>query len=305
MDNTIYKDARKQFSRIGLVLFLGTLLISAVQIGAIEVASGIAILAGNKDLLFLSYMLPMYLIAFPLTFLLFRCVPAKQQKEKKTMSLKDFFSSFLITYSGGYLFAVVANLLIYLIGILKQNPVNNVLMDTLTGIHPATTFLLTVICAPLFEELLFRKMLIDRISNYGEGVSVFFSGFIFGLFHGNLSQFCYAFFLGSFLAFIYCKTKNILYPIILHLLFNFFNGFLSLQIMGREEDTITLLYSCLIICAVISGLVIFLVNKKKFIFTEGEFPLEKGRRFTTIFLNPGVLLFCIFWIGIIIYQLLM
>ena len=45
-----------------------------------------------------------------------------------------------------------------------------------------------------------------------------FSGLMFGLFHGNLNQFVYAFVLGLCFGFIYVKTGNIRYTIGLHML---------------------------------------------------------------------------------------
>ena len=56
------------------------------------------------------------------------------------------------------------------------------------------TFLYMVICAPILEEYIFRKLIVDRTVKYGQGVAVVLSGLMFGLFHGNLNQFAYAFY---------------------------------------------------------------------------------------------------------------
>ena len=54
----------------------------------------------------------------------------------------------------------------------------------------------------------------------------------------------------------------------------------------------------------ISGIILFILNRKKFVLTAYESDLEKGQQFKTVILNPGMLLFSIFWIVMIIWQLI-
>ena len=177
---------------------------------------------------------------------------------------------------------------------------------------------------------MFRKSVIDRTAKYGEGVSIVFSGLLFGLFHGNLIQFGYAFLLGVFFGFIYIKTKNIVYTILLHMIINFFGSFIGSVVLevsnyteilnattagATEAELMTVmmdnmgglailfLYFIFLIGGIIAGTIIFFVNKKKFRLTAGEITIEKGQRFKTIILNLGVILYSIFWIVQIILQL--
>lgn len=83
------------------------------------------------------------------------------------------------------------------------------------------TALCTCICAPLGEELLFRKLLIDRTRRYGDTVSILLSGVLFGLFHGNLFQFFYAAAVGILLAYVYTRTGKYLYCVAMHAVMNF------------------------------------------------------------------------------------
>ena len=78
--------------------------------------------------------------------------------------------------------------------------------------------------APLGANWCRNKLLIDRIHVYGEGTAIVLSGVAFGLFHGNLSQFFYAAFLGCMFAFLYVRTGRILYPILLHAAINLLGG---------------------------------------------------------------------------------
>ena len=49
--------------------------------------------------------------------------------------------------------------------------------------------LTTVIMAPVVEELFFRKLVMDRLLGYGQKTAIIISGIMFGMAHGNFSQF--------------------------------------------------------------------------------------------------------------------
>ena len=90
-----------------------------------------------------------------------------------------------------------------------------------------------LIIAPVFEELLFRKyLLIELLKKYPLKWSVILSSVLFSLIHlpnyGNLIP---TFVFGIICCLIYLKTKNILYTIILHFLFNFIPNILKNQIL--------------------------------------------------------------------------
>ncbi len=87
---------------------------------------------------------------------------------------------------------------------------------------------LAVIAAPLLEEWIFRKLLIDRLHIFGEPTAILASALLFGLVHGNSAQFFLAFFLGLLFGVLYCKTGKIRYTILLHAIINFFASLPSL-----------------------------------------------------------------------------
>ena len=76
-------DAKKQFSKIGLVLFLGTLLIYGVQTLAYAIADHVPAITQNGNLYFLTGMLPMYIIAYTLIFFMFKKVPTQIRGKKR------------------------------------------------------------------------------------------------------------------------------------------------------------------------------------------------------------------------------
>lgn len=81
----------------------------------------------------------------------------------------------------------------------------------------AIQILASGIAAPLAEEFLFRGMLHKRIRHFVKPVPcMIISSLIFGLIHGNIVQFVYAFLIGIILAYVYEKFKTIWAPVILH-----------------------------------------------------------------------------------------
>jgi len=94
------------------------------------------------------------------------------------------------------------------------------------------TFLAVVIAAPFLEEYIFRGVLLDGLlKNYSSTLSILLSSLLFGLFHGNPLQIISAFIGGIYIGWIYYKTKNLLYCILIHFIINLV-GFLLLRIIG-------------------------------------------------------------------------
>ena len=89
------------------------------------------------------------------------------------------------------------------------------------------SFLTAVIIAPILEELVFRKLLCDRLCSIGDGVAIILSALFFGLFHGNFYQVFYATMLGAILGFVYIKTGKVRYTIFYHMMVNFVGGILT------------------------------------------------------------------------------
>lgn len=75
----------------------------------------------------------------------------------------------------------------------------------------------SAILAPLAEELLFRGLIYKRIRTYTTMLpAMLISALVFGIIHGNIVQFLYAFIIGLFLAFVYERFKTIIAPFIFH-----------------------------------------------------------------------------------------
>ncbi|QXM05138.1 CPBP family intramembrane glutamic endopeptidase [Crassaminicella indica] len=78
-----------------------------------------------------------------------------------------------------------------------------------------------LILLPIFEEVLFRGLIFNELRKHiNIIISVALQALIFGLFHGNMLQGIYTFFLGIILAIIYVWSKSIWAPIVGHIVYN-------------------------------------------------------------------------------------
>ena len=82
------------------------------------------------------------------------------------------------------------------------------------------------------EELLFRGVVFKGLKEKFSGVvSIFLSALLFALIHQSIQQFVYPFILGLVLAFVYEKTNNLIYSILIHM----FNNFTTITLMFLQE----------------------------------------------------------------------
>ncbi|MCK4750969.1 MAG: CPBP family intramembrane metalloprotease [Bacteroidales bacterium] len=96
------------------------------------------------------------------------------------------------------------------------------------------TLLLVCILGPVLEELLFRGIILDGfLKRYKPAKAIFWSAFLFGLFHLNPWQFIPGFLIGILLAWIYFKTRSLIPVILVHLVNNSLSYFV-IYIYGED-----------------------------------------------------------------------
>lgn len=310
MENNVLKDAKKVFSKLGMRLFIGSIINTVAQLVALAVFGAMTqvypALAESAEVAFLATMLPVYFVGFPIMFFMIKRIPVQTQPvEKKKMSAVQVLIAICMSYFLTILGNVFGLAMTTVIGILKNGEVANVFANATAGVNPIVLFVIVGVCAPVFEELLFRKLFMDRIVQYGEGVAIVMSGALFALFHGNLNQFVYAFLLGCFFGFVYMKTRNIVYPMLMHAGVNIMGSVIStIAIQYSDVAIISVGFSILVVGMLIVGLIFWLISVKKITIQPAEVTIEKGKKFSTCILNVGMILFCIIWIVTMIIQLL-
>lgn len=100
-----------------------------------------------------------------------------------------------------------------------------------------STFLMVCICAPVFEELLFRGIVLNGfLKLFNPWKAILLSALFFGLFHLNPWQFGSAFIIGIIIGYIYWKTGSLLPCLYSHWLNNTVYWLLSVLVWKDTES---------------------------------------------------------------------
>lgn len=243
-----------------------------------------------------------YLLPLPIFIYIMRKTEAKTL-EKHKMTVKTFVICISITMFLMWIGNIMGVIITSGIGSLIQHEVANPINDVINNSGLVANLIIITTIAPIFEELIFRKLLIDRTIKYGGTISVLLSGLLFAFFHGNLNQFFYAFLLGGFFAIIYIKTGQIKYTIGLHMIINFIGSvvslFVSQPLMDLANGSVisptstfgVILYILITLGLTVMGLIysIKYFDKSRFDGSEKEIILKNP--ISTILLNPGIICF--------------
>lgn len=327
------REARSCFSRVGWTYFLifGAAVLAQLGLLAAARAWAPALLESDWSI-WIAALAPIYLIGLPLGWRVLRRLPADAPRAGALGFgglLRFLAMSVTVMYLGNILGLAVNFGLSALLG---KTFSGSPLAGLLQGTDLWKNVLFVVLLAPAMEELIFRKLLCDRIRVYGEKTAILVSGLVFGLYHGNLSQFFYAAGLGMIFAYVYLRTGRLRYTIILHSVINFLGGVASvflLQNVDLEQltqlgqyaagDTRAMLeilrknllpliglsaYGSVISAMFIVGLVFLISGRKKAVFLPAERELPRTGRAKLVLANPGMLAYALCTVGFMVYVVL-
>ena len=313
------KKAKNHFSKLGIGTFAILGIGTVTQLLLIYVINSTLpqVMEHSWGLWLLTFA-PLYLIAVPIGLLLLRKVPAKPLEKhdlKPSRYIVTVIICIFMMYAGNILGTIITALLQLLPGVSAGNPILGYATDN--ALLPKVLFM--VILAPVIEEYIFRKQLIDRMHIYGEKLAVVTSALMFGLFHGNLSQFFYAFALGLVFGYVYLKTGKLRYSIGLHMLINLLGSVVGPFFLEKVAVVDTMenmdlaalepvmpwliafgAYVLVLIGLAIAGLVLLCLNKRKVSFAPAEMELPKGTRIKTAYVNAGMILLTIGCMALIV-----
>ncbi len=101
-------------------------------------------------------------------------------------------------------------------------------MNTLASASPILVLVLTVVIAPVTEEIMFRGALFNSLTRMAnKPIAIIVTSIIFAAAHGDPVQMGYAFVLGVMLGLLRAESGQLLPCIALHFSFNLMNYFIS------------------------------------------------------------------------------
>jgi len=122
------------------------------------------------------------------------------------------------------------------------------------------TYVLGMAAVPaIFEELLFRKAILNSSKRYGNVFAIIFSSLLFGIYHFNLNQGIFAFLVGIIFAVIAVKTNSIKLTVLLHFLNN---GYACIESIITDSVIIGIINN-VILALVVFGIIILIKNLPK------------------------------------------
>ena len=289
------KTIRGEFSRTGWALFAGML----VPV-ALSVAAGLLIgvlmpqLLDSDVLMFLTGFLPVYGVGLPLAMLILRAVPA-ETGVKRTLGPGRFWQLMLMAVPVTLAGNIVGNLLGALFSF---GQAVNPLEDLASAFNPYAVFSMLVL-APVLEELLFRKFLLDRCAKFGRWNAIVFSALAFSMFHANIYQMVYAFGLGLLFGYVYLHTRRLRYTMAMHFLINFFGGLVGPALLlyfpldDLNMSMPVLIYEGVMLLLGAAGLVLLVMHRKDFRLPQAPWELPRGIRGRLTYGNAGVIFFLV------------
>ena len=301
--------AKKAYSTIGMGIFI--ILVVSTILQTLFALSPFGKLAPNSDTTFYISFALMYLIGVPVG-LIFMNRTKVSKLAKSNLSFLQFVAIFAVCISFMYLGNIIGMFITNLYSSVSGNTVENPINNLIFGRSILLRIIIVSLIGPFVEELIFRKFIIDRLNIYGEKIAIFVSALLFGLFHGNLFQFFYAFFLGLIFGYVYLRYGKLLYTVLLHVIINFMGGVVSvfmLEEVGTDNlvniasgdissltpeamagFTVDMFYVLILIVLFIAGLIIFFRNLKKIKFYSKEREIQKRDIFSVAYLNVGMIL---------------
>ncbi len=315
------KRARGRFSRFFLAVFIYMLTANIVAIAA-EIIITYAFpdkaesIFGHNLYIWALNVGAMYVIALPIFYLIIRTM-RNVPRTKSNLKASEFFVLIAVAEALMIFGNVIGTFINSLIGAFLGREITDTTSELIENSPMWVIILVAVIIGPIVEELIFRKLLMDKLGMYGDRIAIFVSAIAFGIFHGNLYQLFYATLLGFLLAYVYSKTSNILYPIAIHVIINTLGSVIPLLLYDYMERYLELIeivtaggqydqaefsrlaiivgtYSLLQMALAIAGFM-FLIKRRRRIFVSDrcEVLIPKKRRLSLILGNTGVILFIV------------
>ncbi|MCR4647713.1 MAG: CPBP family intramembrane metalloprotease [Lachnospiraceae bacterium] len=316
---------RKTLNKIGLKYGIMGITYVVVQLGLATLLNLLLKENYEKYAVYISFgliVLTVDCICFPMIYLLTMNMPKGEVKH-----VKFHFGHFLLCVLCMYGLIGVGAVL----GLIFHTPLSvpfedpeqaNALAKLMLNSNFFVRLLVVGILAPIFEELIFRKILVDHVAVHGELPAILLSGLMFGLFHGNFQQGFFTCFIGCMFAYVYIKTGKIIYTILLHMTVNCATSVITIGLYEKFYDILEknnidyenfdtfmeygmnnfdlpfismllIFWVLLLITLCFAGLItlIVLLCLKKIKISRGEEEESVGKQIGALFTSPGLYLF--------------
>ena len=206
------KPSIKPRVAIGIIVFILVIILTLVVAVPVQTAWGIWGLAITELLLLACALVPALLLKWDL----------KEVFPIKIPTLRQLFGVFVLL-AGSYLSVLAINMI--LLYLFPQGLTNfgNYFFELFTSVPLPVALFIVAVMPAVCEECLHRGFILYNFQGVGKWATVLAMGLIFGIFHLDPYRFLATAVLGVLLTFIMVETRNLLLPMLFHLLNNTFS----------------------------------------------------------------------------------
>ncbi|MCM1578884.1 MAG: CPBP family intramembrane metalloprotease [Ruminococcus sp.] len=249
------RTLRGHYAKAGLIILVFILIFHGLNFLILHISSGIigggfgeaALKAGraviNADPVMRAvygYGMPLAgdIAAFGVGLLVTGC-PISKKLALKGFNGKDMAVCFVMTFSLSTAAALVSQIILAIISFFSGS--EGYVTDSITSVTLANDVtplwvnilieLYACIIGPVFEELIFRGVLLEALRKYGNAFGIIASSIMFGLAHANYIQFIPAMVIGMVWAYTAVKTGSLIPSMVMHII----NNTIASLLMGMIE----------------------------------------------------------------------
>ena len=147
--------------------------------------------------------------------------------------------------------------------------------NALHGLSIPVVFFSTAVIPAFFEELFFRGFVLGNLLPFGKGFAIIVSSFIFGLAHGNPTQFVFATISGFVFGYLYTATGSVWLGVAVHLTNNSIAAIETIAVSNMPPETyikiIYILEAFFTVVGIISIIYLLKQSKRESKFEDGAF----------------------------------
>lgn len=142
--------------------------------------------------------------------------------------------------------------------------------------------------APIFEELLFRGLVMRSLEPYGKKIAILVSALLFGFYHGNPLQAPFAAMVGLVLGYV-AMEHNIVWAMVLHMFNNLIFADCLPRLLGSMPEILStlIIYAVLFAFAIVAA-VLLIVKRRQLVAHLKKDPIMPWQ-FNGAFLSPLLL----------------
>lgn len=318
--NPYMKKIRFSSTLLGLCIIIYLAVSYFVPAVLSAIALGISILTGNiysigmgmsmNNTLNYAIELVSYILSYTIPFIIYGvliAIPRKTALPLKRPKASVTFEAVCVGFGASAVGTVVSQL-IY--NAMAMSGVYPIAPDFSAPPEPAAAVLnviMLVVAAPLFEEFVFRGVIMQSMRRFGDVFALVVSALLFSLFHGNLVQSPNAFIMGLVIGFFVIKSGSVWTGVIMHFANNLSSVIFTELTKNCTMEFQNVAFGMYQIAAFAIGIIVFTVIKctKKNYFKlnrnhSGQPIIAEGKKYLAFITSPTIIIITLVFISFMV-----